>query len=81
MKALGIVRKLDRLGRVVIPKELRKSLSIKEGDSMEVFMDGDKVVLQKYQSSCIFCKNADDLIDMEDKKVCRNCINEMSKLI
>ncbi|MGC2874174.1 AbrB/MazE/SpoVT family DNA-binding domain-containing protein [Ihubacter sp. rT4E-8] len=80
MKATGIVRPVDALGRVVIPVELRRNLGIKTEDSLEIFVDGQFIMLKKYEPSCIFCGEADDVRLIRGKTVCVNCIEEMKKL-
>ena len=80
MKATGIVRPVDPLGRVVIPVELRRTLGIKTDDSLEVFVDGDYIMLKKYEPACIFCGNAKDVVSVHGKKVCKDCLAEMKKL-
>ncbi len=80
MKATGIVRPVDPLGRVVIPVELRRTLNIKTDDSLEVFVDGEYIMLKKYEPACIFCGNAKDVENIHGKNVCRNCLDEMKKL-
>ena len=80
MKATGIVRPVDPLGRVVIPVELRRNLGIKTDDSLEVFVDGDFIMLKKYEPACIFCGDAKDVENIRGKNVCRNCLDEMKKL-
>ena len=80
MKATGIVRPVDPLGRVVIPVELRRTLNIKTDDSLEVFVDGDYIMLKKYEPACIFCGNAKDVENIHGKHVCRNCLEELKKL-
>ena len=80
MKATGIVRPVDPLGRVVIPVELRRTLNIKTDDSLEVFVDGDYIMLKKYEPACIFCGNAKDVENIHGKNVCRNCLDELKKV-
>ena len=80
MKATGIVRPVDPLGRVVIPVELRRTLGIKTDDSLEVFVDGDYIMLKKYEPACIFCGNAMDVVSVHGKNVCKDCLAEMKKL-
>ncbi len=80
MKATGIVRPVDPLGRVVIPVELRRTLGIKTDDSLEVFVDGDYIMLKKYEPACIFCGNAKDVEVIHGKNVCKNCIEELKSL-
>ena len=76
MKATGIVRPVDPLGRVVIPVELRRTLGIKTDDSLEVFVDGDYIMLKKYEPACIFCGNAKDVVSVHGKNVCKDCFAE-----
>ncbi|MGE5629591.1 MAG: AbrB/MazE/SpoVT family DNA-binding domain-containing protein [Caulobacteraceae bacterium] len=77
MKATGIVRKLDQLGRIVIPMETRREFDIDIGDSLEVYVDEERIILKKYEPGCIFCGNVDNIEIYKGKKVCRNCIKEM----
>lgn len=74
MKSTGIVRKVDELGRVVIPIELRRTMDIAERDSLEIYVDGDKIILRKYEPACIFCGNASNVEHFRGKNVCRDCI-------
>lgn len=80
MKATGIVRPVDPLGRVVIPVELRRNLGIKTDDSLEVFVDGDFIMLKKYEPACIFCGNAKDVQNIHGKNLCRTCLDELKSL-
>lgn len=80
MKSTGIVRKVDELGRIVLPIELRRTLDIDERDALEIYVDGNAVVLRKYQPSCIFCNDAEDVITYRGKNVCRKCIGEMDQM-
>jgi len=80
MKATGIVRQLDQLGRIVIPKELRNTFDLKEKDSIEIFVDGEDIILRKYQPACIFCGDATDVVQYEGKIICRNCLKKLKKL-
>jgi len=80
LKSTGIVRKVDDLGRIVIPIELRRSLNIGQKDSVEIFVDGDLIVLRKYQAACIFCGNADNLIHFKGYNVCAECLQRMASL-
>ena len=77
MKSTGVVRKMDDLGRIVLPIELRKTLGIKEKDSIEIFIDGDRIVLQKYQPTCTFCNSAEGIIYFSGKRVCSACIEKL----
>lgn len=78
MKATGVVRKVDDLGRIVMPIELRRTLGIEIKDPIEVFVDDEYVLLKKYQPACILCGEAKELIHFEGKNICRKCINEIS---
>ncbi len=74
MKSTGVVRQLDNLGRVVLPIELRRTMDISVKDPLEVFVDGDDIILRKYQPGCIFCGAAGDLTAYRNKFLCRDCI-------
>jgi transcriptional pleiotropic regulator of transition state genes len=80
MKSTGIVRKVDELGRVVIPIELRRTLGIDEKDSMEIFVDQEKIILKKYEPACVFCGNVDDAQYFRGKLVCKECAKAMSSI-
>ena len=77
MKATGIVRNIDELGRIVIPKEMRKKMDIQSNDPVEIYVDDDKIILTKYAPSCIFCGGSDDLTVFKDKKICSECIEQL----
>lgn len=79
MKSTGIVRKVDELGRIVIPIELRRTLGIEEKDRIEIFVDGESIILRKYQPACIFCDNAKDIINYKGKNICPDCIRAMNE--
>ena len=74
MKSVGIVRKIDELGRIVLPIELRRTLDLKEKDAVEITTEGESVVLRKYQPNCIFCENSKDLAEFKGKLVCAKCV-------
>ena len=77
MKSTGIVRKVDELGRIVLPIELRRTLDIAEKDSLEIYTDGTSIVLKKYQPSCVFCDESKDIRLFRDKNVCTKCIQQL----
>jgi transcriptional pleiotropic regulator of transition state genes len=79
MKSTGIVRKVDELGRVVIPIELRRTLNIGEKDALEIYVDGEHIVLKKYEPACIFCGQAKDVRIFKGKNICPECIEELQK--
>lgn len=79
MKSTGIVRKVDELGRIVLPIELRRTLGIEEKDRIEIFVDGESIILRKYQPACIFCDNAKDIINYKGKNICSDCIRAMNE--
>ena len=79
MKSTGIVRKVDELGRIVLPIELRRTLGIEEKDRIEIFVDGESIILRKYQPACIFCDNAKDIINYKGKNICPDCIRTMNE--
>ena len=80
MKTTGIVRPVDSLGRIVLPVELRRTLDITPEDSVEIFTNGQSIVLKKFQPSCVFCGEAENVEMVKGKYVCRNCLNELKKL-
>lgn len=80
MKSTGIVRPIDQLGRIVLPKELRETLSISPKDSLEVFVENDKIILKKYAPNCCFCGNDDEMSLFRGKLICRECIKKLSTL-
>ena len=79
MKSTGIVRKVDELGRIVLPIELRRTLGIEEKDRIEIFVDGESNILRKYQPACIYCDNAKDIINYKGKNICPDCIRAMNE--
>jgi len=79
MKSTGIVRKVDELGRVVLPIELRRTMDIAEKDPLEIFVDGSMIILKKYEPACIFCGSAKDVINYKGKNICPACIRDMTK--
>ena len=79
MKSTGIVRKVDELGRIVLPIELRRTLDIAEKDSLEIYVDGSSIILKKYQASCIFYDDAKDVVNFKGKNICTNCIKELAR--
>ena len=81
MKATGVVRRIDDLGRVVIPKEIRERLKIEnDKDSFEIYTDGDLVILKKYQASCVFCGSLEDSIPYNGYTVCKKCIEKLNEM-
>lgn len=80
MKSTGIVRKIDELGRIVLPKEMRANMGVDARDSLEFFVDGDKIILKKYAPSCIFCNNADDVIYFNGKLICKECLEKLKNI-
>ena len=77
MKSTGILRRVDELGRVVLPIELRRSLDIEEKDPLEISVEEDRIILRKYQPTCIFCGAESDLLDYRGKKICAVCQREI----
>lgn len=80
MKATGIIRRVDELGRVVIPIELRNKFEITEKDPMEIFVDGSSIILKKYEPNCIFCGSSKKLVDFQGKLICEKCASNIAKL-
>ena len=79
MKSTGIVRKVDELGRIVIPIELRRTLDIAEKDALEIYVDENTIMLKKYEPCCIFCGSSADLSIFKGKNICPDCIKELQK--
>ena len=79
MKSTGVVRKVDELGRIVLPIEIRKVLEIDVKDALEIFTDEDKIILRKYTPACLFCGNADDVVYFNGKRVCAACVAKMKE--
>lgn len=79
MKSTGIVRKVDELGRVVLPIELRRTLDIAEKDALEIYVDGNSIVLRKYEPSCVFCGDAKNVSAFRGKNICTSCMRELQK--
>lgn len=79
MKSTGIVRQLDTLGRVVIPIELRRTMDIAIKDTLEIFVDGDQIILKKYHPCCVFCSEANDVVSYKGKLVCKHCLEELKQ--
>ena len=80
MKSTGIVRKVDELGRIVLPIELRRTLNIAVKDSLEIYVEGSTIILKKYEPACIFCGDAKDVINYKGRNICRTCLDEMKKI-
>ena len=81
MKSTGIVRKVDELGRIVLPIELRRTLDIAEKDSLEIYVDEDTIILRKYQPACIFCDDAKDVINYKGKNICPSCAKVLNERV
>jgi len=79
MKSTGIIRKVDELGRIVLPIEIRRTLDIAERDELEIYMESDRIILQKFEPACIFCGSGRNLISYRRKNVCQGCISKMSE--
>ena len=79
MKSTGIVRKVDNLGRIVIPKEIRRTFEIDLDDDIEIYVEGDKIILKKRGLSCVFCGSEKDIFMFKGKNICSLCIKEMQR--
>lgn len=80
MKSTGIVRRVDELGRVVIPIELRNKFGIAERDPIEIYVDGSSIILKKYEPNCVFCGNSKGLTKYKDKLVCNKCLEKLAEI-
>lgn len=79
MKDTGVIRKIDPLGRLVIPKEIRKELAMDVNEKVHFFIDGDKVFIKKYESACIFCGSEKDVMNFMDRNLCFECAKKIKK--
>lgn len=80
MKSTGIVRRVDELGRIVIPKEMRNKMNIEEDTPMEIFVDGDKIILTKYAPCCAFCQSENGITEFKGRTICKTCLEEIKDL-
>ena len=80
MKTTGVIRQLDSLGRIVLPIELRRTLDIKPKDMLEIFVEGNSVILRKYEPDCLFCGGSRELSPYRDKMICARCLKELKQL-
>ena len=80
MKSTGIVRKVDELGRIVIPMELRRTLGIEIKDALEIFTEGDRIILAKYEPDCSLCGSGKDLVNYKGKRICGSCRTSLGKI-
>lgn len=78
MKNTGMSRKVDDLGRLVIPAEMRKTFGIKEGDLLDIAVEGDRILLTKREDSCLFCRSVSDLKEFHGRAICASCVRELS---
>ena len=81
MKSTGIVRKVDELGRIVIPKEIRKTFRIEVKDELEIYVEEDRIILKKYEPTCLFCGADENLLDFDDKSICAECAEKIGGLV
>lgn len=79
MKSTGVVRRVDELGRIVIPIELRRTLDIAEKDALEIYVDGSQIILKKYEPACIFCGDASEVINYKGKNICKSCLDSLKE--
>lgn len=77
MKSTGIVRCVDDLGRIVLPIELRRTLNIDSRDALEIYVDGNTIILEKYQQSCVFCDESKNVIEFKGKNICEDCLAQL----
>ena len=80
MKSTGVVRRVDELGRIVIPIELRRTLDIEIKDALEIYVDRDQIILKKYEPACLFCGNARDVQNYKGKNICQECLDSIAKI-
>ena len=80
MKSTGVCRQVDELGRIVLPISIRKNLDIHVKDNMEIYTEGDKIILKKRQASCVFCGNTENVVAYNEKLICQDCLQELKNL-
>lgn len=80
MKPAGVVRKVDQLGRIVLPKSLRKRYQMNEGDPVEILVQGDHIILERYRPKCVFCGSMEQVSEFKDRSICTQCMHEMNQL-
>lgn len=80
MKSTGLIRNIEPLGRIVIPRETRKALNIKQGDLLEIFTNGSSIILKKYNPNCVLCNSKKDVVEFEGRLLCKDCISKISKI-
>jgi transcriptional pleiotropic regulator of transition state genes len=81
MKYTGVVRRIDDLGRIVLPVELRRTMELDNGDSLEIFVEDNKIILKKYQPACIFCGDANEIAVFKGRNVCPSCAKELAQKV
>ena len=79
MKTTGVVREIDTLGRMVVPNEMRETLGIEPRDSLEISLEGDRIVMKKHFASCVFCQSTEETIPYRGKLICRSCLSELNQ--
>ena len=77
MKSTGIIRQIDQMGRIVLPAELRRSMDIGKAETMEIFVDGDTIILKKYHPACIFCDSSREIVRFKGKTICTKCLRQL----
>lgn len=80
MKPAGVVRKVDQLGRIVLPKSLRKRYQMNEGDPVEILVQGDHIILERYRPKCVFCGSMEEVTEFKERTICKQCLTEMNAL-
>ncbi|WP_248931125.1 AbrB/MazE/SpoVT family DNA-binding domain-containing protein [Paenibacillus hamazuiensis] len=80
MKPAGVVRKVDQLGRIVLPKSLRKRYQMNEGDPVEILVSGDHIILERYRPRCVFCSNMEQVSEFKERHICSVCLSEMNEM-
>jgi transcriptional pleiotropic regulator of transition state genes len=80
MKTGGVIRKIDGLGRIVVPKSMCKALHIEENDELDITMEGERIILRKRQDRCVFCDGAEDLMIYNGRKICPACVKGVKSM-
>lgn len=80
MKSIGIVRRVDELGRIVLPIELRRDMGVQEKDALEIFVEGECIILKKHEEGCVICRSTKGLIEYKKHKICTDCVNVVREM-
>ncbi len=81
MRPIGVVRKVDQLGRLVLPKSLRKRFNMNEGDPVEILVQGEHIILERYRPHCVLCSSTDGVFEFRERYICKSCVENLTNLL